>query len=221
MAAGPADSNDSRRIRVAVAEQHSMLRVGLVRLVSECGGVALVAQAADGRTALAQIRALRPEIAVVGHDLPGLDGPGVAGAARREQLPSRVLVLVDARDGGGVLDAVRAGAAGCLTRDSEWPELAAALRALAAGATVLAPDIVTCLAHEIRLQRRLDRPTLAAREREILALVADDCSTREIATRMHLSAATVKSYLQRAYQKLDVTDRASAVARALRLGLVE
>jgi two-component system nitrate/nitrite response regulator NarL len=158
---------------------------------------------------------------MVDRGLPGLDGPSVATIARREGLPTRVLILADGADGRAVLAAVSAGAAAYLTKDSEPSELAAALRAVAAGDVVLPPGVVTCLAREIRLRHRSDRPALTARERGILALVADDCTTREIAASMHLSTATVKSYLQRAYEKLDVRDRPSAVAAAMRLGLVE
>jgi two-component system, NarL family, nitrate/nitrite response regulator NarL len=157
----------------------------------------------------------------VTRDLPGLDAASIATTARREGLPTRVVVLADAVDGPGVHAALSAGAAAYLTKDSSGADVADTLRAVAAGDVVLTSPAMTSLGREIRLRHRSDRPWLTDRERQILVLVADDFTTPQIAALLQLSAATVKSHMHGAYQKLGVSDRGSAVAVAMRLGLIE
>jgi two-component system nitrate/nitrite response regulator NarL len=210
-----------RRIRVALADHHPIFRAGLGRCVRECGGIELVAETSDGVTTLARLRQDRPDIAVVDRDLPGLDAASIATTARLEGLPTRVVILADVADGPDVHAALSAGAAAYMTKDSAAPDVTDALRAVAAGDVVLTPRAMTSLGREIRLRHRSDRPWLTARERQILALVAADSTTPEIAALLHLSVATVKSHVRGAYQKLGVSDRASAVAVAMRLGLIE
>jgi two-component system, NarL family, nitrate/nitrite response regulator NarL len=114
--------------------------------------------------------------------------------------------------------ALSAGAAAYMGKDTAAAD---ALRAVAAGEVVLTPRAMTSLGREIRLRQRSDRPWLTRRERQILVLVAEDSTTPQIAAALHLSVATVKSHMRGAYQKLGVSDRASAVAVAMRLGLIE
>jgi two-component system nitrate/nitrite response regulator NarL len=211
----------ARRIRLELADHHPIFRAGLARCVSECEEIDLVAESSDGVATLAQLREHRPDIAVVDRDLPGLDAASIATAARLEGLPTRVIVLADVVDGPGVHGALRAGAAAYITRDTTAADVTDALRAVAAGEVVLTSCAMTCLGSEIRLRHRSDRPWLTDRERQILMLVAEDSTTPEIAARLHLSVATVKSHVRGAHKKLRVSDRASAVAAAMRLGLIE
>jgi two-component system, NarL family, nitrate/nitrite response regulator NarL len=208
-------------VRVQVADGQPLYREGLARWLDDCAGMELVAQADEGFAALAQLRGRRPDVAVIDHHLPGIDGPRLATIARRERLPTRVVILARAGDGRAAFRALSSGAAAFLTKDAEPGELHATLCAVAAGRIVLPPVVQTCVASEIRLRHQSDRPALAAREREILAHVADDCSTPIIAERLHLSAETVKTHLRHVYAKLEVSDRATAVARAMHLGLLE
>jgi two-component system nitrate/nitrite response regulator NarL len=210
-----------RRIRVGLADHHPIFRGGLARCVSECEDIELVAETSDGVTTLARLRQHRPDIAVVDRDLPGLDAASIATTARLEGLPTRVVVLADVVDGPGVHAALRAGAAAYMGKDTAAADVTDALRAVGAGEVVLTSHAMTCLGREIRLRHRSDRPWLTDREREILGLVAEDSTTAEIAGGLHLSVATVKSHVRGAYQKLGVSDRASAVAAAMRLGLIE
>jgi two-component system nitrate/nitrite response regulator NarL len=211
----------ARRIRVELADHHPIYRAGLARCVRECDDIELVAETSDGVTTLARLREHRPDAAVVTRDLPGHDAASIAATARREGLPTRVVVLADAVDGPGVHAALRAGAAAYLTKDSSAADVTDALRAVAAGDVVLTSPAMTSLGREIRLRHRSDRPWLTHRERQILVLVADDSTTPQIASLLHLSVATVKSHVHGAYQKLGVSDRGSAVAVAMRLGLIE
>jgi two-component system nitrate/nitrite response regulator NarL len=207
--------------RLEVADHHPIFRDALVRSLGKTEGVQLVAQAGEGAIALVELRRMRPDVAVLDGDLPGLDGPAITTIARREGLPTRILILADTLDGRAAHHALRCGAAGYVTRSVSAQELACAVRAVAAGGVFLPAAVLTDVAREIRIGRCAGRAVLSAREREILELVADDCGTDQIASRLHLSAATVKSHLRRAYDALGVRDRPAAVAVAMRLGLLE
>jgi two-component system, NarL family, nitrate/nitrite response regulator NarL len=208
-------------IRVELADHHPIFRGGLARCIGECEDIEVVAETSDGVTTLARLREHRPDVAVVNRDLPGLDAASIATTARRQGLPTRVVVLADVVDGPGVHAALRAGAAAYMSKDSTAADVTDALRAVAAGDVVLTSQAMTSLGREIRLRHRSDRPWLTDRERQILALVAGDTSTPDIAALLHLSVATVKSHVRSVHQKLRVSDRASAVAVAMRLGLIE
>lgn len=175
----------------------------------------------DGSAALTQMRQLRPDVAVVDHDLPVIDGPDVSRIARHESLPTRIVILATATDGRLAFRALSCGVAAFLTRNAEVAELRSTLHAVAAGRVVLPPAIQTSVATEIRLRHAHDRPALSPREREVLALAAGDCTIGTIASRLHVSVATVKTHLHHAYGKLEVRDRAAAIAAAFRLGLLE
>jgi two-component system nitrate/nitrite response regulator NarL len=207
--------------RLEVADRHPIFRDGLARSLGGWDGAELVAQAGDGATALSELRRMRPDVAVIDDDLPGVDGPMIAAIARREGIATRVLVLADALDGRHAHRALRSGAAGYLTKDADLDELRNAVRAVAAGGVVLPLPVLTGVAREIRLRHRSGRPALSRRERQVLELVAGDFSTEQIADRLCLSAATIKSHLRRVYEALGVCDRAAAIAVAMRLGLLE
>ena len=113
------------------------------------------------------------------------------------------------------------GASGYLLKDSDRSDICAAVEAIAAGRAVLAPEAQTALAQGVRLRGASQGPAISEREREVLALTADGLSAPQIGARLHLSPATVKSHLQNVYEKLGVSDRAAAVATAIRLGLLE
>jgi two-component system nitrate/nitrite response regulator NarL len=211
----------SHVIRVLVADGHPVYLEGLVRWTAACPGFEVVGAAADGSAALAVLREQQPDVAVVDHELPGIDGPRLTALARRERLVTRFVIVAEKADGRAAFRALGAGAAALLAKDGDLEELRAALTGVAAGRVVLPPAVQSGVAREIRLRRRAGVPALTAREQEILSLVASDRSTARIASDLHLSATTVKGHLQHVYAKLEVSDRAAAVATAMRLGLVE
>jgi two-component system, NarL family, nitrate/nitrite response regulator NarL len=120
-----------------------------------------------------------------------------------------------------VYTAIARGAAGYLTKDADARELCDAIAAVARGSTVIAPQLQSGIAGEIRLRAVHDRPFLSDREREVLELVAEGLTAPQIGRRIHLSTATVKTHLSHVYEKLGVAERAAAVAAAMRRGLVE
>jgi two-component system nitrate/nitrite response regulator NarL len=209
------------RVRVVVADDHPLFREAVVRAVKERPDFELLAAAADGRQALETIRELRPDVAVLDVKMPGLDGLRVLNAVQRDGLPTRVILLSAFLDGAMAFEAVAAGAAAFLSKDADRRRITDTVAAVSRGETVLDPEVQAGLAHEIRLRGAKDRPGLSAREREILGHIAEGRSAPEIAKRLFLSPATVKSHMGALYEKLGVSDRAAAVAEAMRRGLLE
>jgi two-component system, NarL family, nitrate/nitrite response regulator NarL len=206
---------------VLAADSHPLFRDAIARAIKEWPELELVGQAADGRQALAAIVETRPDVAVVDSSLGGLSGEQVLNAVGRDGLCPRVILIGYEPPSGQVYEAIAAGAAGYLTTDADSRQLCEAISAVARGETVLSPALQTGLAGEIRLREVIDRPILSDRESETLRLVAEGLSAPDIGRRLHLSTGTVKTHLEHLYAKLDVSDRAAAVAQAMRRGLLE
>ena len=139
----------------------------------------------------------------------------------RDGLRTRVVLIAAKPEPGEVYAALAEGAAGYLTKDADARELCDAITAVARGKTVLAPELQAGVAGEIRLRAPHDRPVMSERERETLTLIAEGLSAPQIGRTLHLSTATVKTHLQHIYGKLGVSERAAAVAEAMRRGLLE
>ncbi|HET6172530.1 MAG TPA: response regulator transcription factor [Gaiellales bacterium] len=197
------------RVSSLIADDHPVYRSGLAALLRGRPEFEVVDEAGDGATALAAIRRLSPALAVVDLQLPDMDGIAVAEAIRREGLATRVVILSAYEDGAVVERAFAAGVCAYLPKIRSAESLCDALLAVARGQTVL-PGLPECAAPAV----------LTARETEILRLTADGRSGPEIAVALAISAATVKTHLQHAYEKLGVSDRAAAVAQAIRRGLL-
>lgn len=208
-------------MRVLVADDHPLYRESVVRAVRERPEFELVAEVSDGRAALAEIKRLQPDVAVLDLKMPELDALQVLNALRRDGLGTRVVLLSAFLEGALVFQAVAAGAAAYLSKDADRPQVCDAIAAAARGETVLDPDAQAEIAREVRVRGRPERPLLTAREREILVYVAEGRGAPEIAGLLHLSPATVKGHLQSLYEKLGVSERAAAVAEAMRRGLLE
>jgi two-component system nitrate/nitrite response regulator NarL len=208
-------------VSVLLADTQPLYRDAVARAIRQRTDVTVVGKAADGREALAAIRRLVPHVAVLDVELPGLSAAAVLNAVTRDQLPTRILLLSTRVAQRAVYDAIEAGAAGYLTKDVTANEICQAIVTIARGEVVLAASAQTAIALEIRQSARGQRPVLDERERAILSQVARGRSTRDIGAELHLSAATVKTHLLRIYQRFGVSDRASAVAEAMRRGLLE
>jgi two-component system nitrate/nitrite response regulator NarL len=209
------------RLRVVVADGHPLYRKAVVEAIRSRAQLEFAGAAADGREALDAIRAQQPDVAVVDAEMPVLDGFAVLNAVTRDGLPTRVLLLTADLDAGRALAAIGAGAAGCLFKDTDEDRLCDAIVAVGRGETVLAPGVRPAHGHERADRNGTDRPVLSAREREVLALIADGLSAPEIAARLVLSTATVRTHLQHLYGKLGVSERAAAVAEGMRRGMLE
>ncbi len=207
-------------VRVLVADDHPLFRLSVARAIQMHPQLMLVGEAQDGREALASLRELRPDVAVVDLRMPGLDGTQIVEAVRVESLPTRVLVLTGHLQGESVYRALQLGAAGVLSKLADVATLTDAVLAVARGETVMAPDAQDAIAAQIRLRAESDQPPLTARERQVLALVAEGGSVAVIAEQLHVSQSTVKTHLEHVYRKLGVSERAAAVAEAMRRGIL-
>jgi two-component system, NarL family, nitrate/nitrite response regulator NarL len=209
------------RVRVFVADDHPLVREGLLRAVGDRPQLELVGSAGNGREALDGIRELRPDVALLDVKMPQLDGIGVVRAVTREELPTRVVFLSAYVDSAVAYRALAAGAAGFLSKESPSQAVCDAIVAASRGETVMSPEVQSGIAEEIRLRAAPERLSLSARENEVLVLIADGLSAPDIGKRLHLSPATVKGHLKSLYEKLGVSERAAAVAEAMRRGLLE
>ena len=211
----------TERTTVFIADDHPMYRQALVRALTRSPGLEVVGEAEDGRAALDAIRRLRPAVAVLDVEMPGLDGIAVLSALMREGVPLRVLMLSGSVRGDTVYRAIEAGASGFIGKDEDEHALSAAVLAVARGETVFGASVQAALADGVRARKPVARgPELTVREHEVLRLTAEGMSSMEIGRALHLSGATVKTHLQRVYSKLGVSDRAAAVAEAMRLELL-
>jgi two-component system, NarL family, nitrate/nitrite response regulator NarL len=210
-----------KRVRVIVADDHPLYREGVVRALSASGQVEIVAEAEDGRSALAEIQQHQPDVALLDYKLPELDGVAITHAVVRDNLPTRVLLVSAFTDSGVVYKALETGAAGFVSKESRREQIVDAVLACSRGENVVPPDVAAGLVSEIRLRKHDDAPALTPREHEILRLIAAGKSLPEIAKELFLGLTTVKTHVQHLYEKLGVSDRAAAVASAMRRGLIE
>jgi two-component system nitrate/nitrite response regulator NarL len=212
---------DRGRTTVYVAEDHPVFQGAVVRAIQAHQDFELAGAASDGRTALAEIRALRPDVALLDQTLPELDGVGVIRAIAREELPSRVVMLSADSSSGLVYEAVTLGVGAFLTKAATLAEICDTVAAVARGETVLAAEVQSGLVRELRDRAQSDRPVLSPREAEVLRLIAAGRSNPEIATELFISASTVKTHVKALCEKLGVNDRSAAVAEAMRRGIIE
>jgi two-component system nitrate/nitrite response regulator NarL len=208
-------------IRVITGDAQPLFRDAVARTIRQRAAFELVGEVADGRAALDAIVALRPDVAVLDLPLPRLDGDRVLRAVRRDGIPTRILFLCAGPSPDRAYRALEDGAAGVLTKDTSADQLCDAIRAAARGETVLSDGVLTGVASEIRLRAGAGRIRLTERDRSVLRLIADGRSLPEIARDLHLSRATVKTHVAHIYEKLGVSERAAAVAEAMRRDLLE
>jgi two-component system nitrate/nitrite response regulator NarL len=209
------------RVRVFVADDHPLYRDGITRAIRDRPDLELVGQAGDGRDALAQIQELAPDVAVIDVSLPSLNGIRMVTALTDTGSPTQALMLTAHTDSSLAYDAIAAGARGYLLKDVDRRTICDAIARVARGSTAFSTHLHDGLAKQIRAHRFDTRPKLSPREREILTLAAEGRSGPEIARMLFLSPATVKTHLANIYDKLEVSDRAAAVAKALRTGVLQ
>ncbi len=210
-------------IRLMLADDHRMLREGLQRSMTDAG-FDVVAQAADGVEAVRLAAETSPDVILMDVTMPTCDGIEACRQIKAAGGSARIVMLTMHADQDVLTSAIRAGAIGYLTKDSATWEIADAVRLAAEGDTVLSPQLARSMLAEVR---RVDDPVhpaeehiVSKREEEVLQLIADGCSTDEVADRLFISQKTVKNHLASIYQKLDARDRTQAVLRAVRLGIV-
>jgi len=202
---------------VLVADDHAVVRAGIVSLLAAEPGIEVVGEAVDGEDAVAQALALRPDLVVMDVRMPRLTGDEATARILQRAPEVRVLVLTTYESDASILSAIEAGASGYLLKAAPAEELIAGVRSVAAGEVALSPAIAA------QLVARMQKPaaaTLTPRETEVLRLVAEGHSNRVIGERLFLGEATVKTHLLRTFEKLGVNDRTRAVTLAMERGLL-
>ena len=208
-------------IRIVVADDHPIVRAGIVGLLDTAPGIEVVGEASDGAEAVELAASERPDLVLMDLRMPGVDGASATASIVAAGQGTRVLVLTTYETDDHILAAIEAGASGYLLKAAPQAEILAGIRAVAAGETVLAPSIAAKLVSRVRADAAsVAPPTLSPREREVLALVAAGRSNPEIARDLYIGEATVKTHLLHAFEKLGVNDRTRAVTRAMELGLL-
>jgi two-component system nitrate/nitrite response regulator NarL len=210
-----------RLITAVVIDDHPFFRDGITRGLAQSGRIKVVGEAEDGRAGLELIAAERPDVAVVDFQMPDLDGVAVVHSVVRDGLPTKVLLLSAVTDPAVVFEALQEGARGYLSKDAKRSEIVDAVARVAGGQTVVPPELAAGLVDQIRLRRTSDAPALSEREQQVLAGFARGLSIPQLAAELYLGASTVKTHTQRLYEKLGVSDRAAAVAEAMRRGLLD
>lgn len=213
-------------IRVVIADDQQLVRAGFAALLGAMPDIEVFGQASDGIEAVDLVRDTSPDVVIMDIRMPRLDGIEATARLRQFEQPPAVIVVTTFDLDDYVYDALRAGAAGFLLKDTPPENLVAAVRVVAAGDALLAPSITRRLIAEFARSAPAPRPAAPAleqltdRERDVLAQVANGKSNVEIAETLYVSEATVKSHLGRVMSKLNLTSRAQAVVVAYEPGLV-
>jgi DNA-binding NarL/FixJ family response regulator len=207
-------------IRVLVADDQRVVREGLVLLLELLGGIEVVGAAADGEQALALAADLRPDVVLMDLRMPRLDGVAATRRLRERDPEIRVIALTTYDDEQSVVQALRAGARGYLTKDAGAEEIRQALEAVVRGEAAIDPAVQRHLVDALATGGPATAGTLpdglTPREAEVLSLIAEGLSNAEIAHRLVVSEATVKSHINHLFTKIGARDRAQAVTYAYR-----
>ncbi|MFO0587417.1 MAG: response regulator transcription factor [Polyangiaceae bacterium] len=208
-------------IRVLIAEDHTIVRQGLIALLGTEHGIQIVGEAADGHEAVASTLRLKPHVVLMDLAMPGMNGVEATRAIKKDAPDTAVLILSMHAAEEHVRPAVRAGATGYLLKGSGLSDLVSAIRAVASGEAFLSPTVAKILLRDAQAEEEpSSNGPLTAREREILQLVGEGSSSPEIARSLHLSVKTVEGHRSRIMAKLNLHDVAGLVRYAIRVGLV-
>lgn len=211
-------------IRMLIADDHALVRAGIRALLQGLEGVEVVAEAGDGREALAGVESHRPDVLLTDIAMPRMNGLELAARVARDFAATRVIILSMHSSEEYACRALQSGAAGYLLKDSGLAELELAVRAVARGETYLSPAVSKHVIADYldRTGAARDRPgALTPRQREILRLIAEGQTTKGIARRLDISVKTVEAHRAQLMDRLDIRDVAGLVRHALRIGLID
>jgi DNA-binding NarL/FixJ family response regulator len=205
------------RTTVLLVDDHPVVREGLRGMIDAEPDLTVVGEAGSGAEAIALAESLCPDVILMDLRMPDVDGVTATERILATLPRTRIVVVTTYESDADILRAVEAGATGYLLKDATRAELADAVRDAARGKTVLAPTVADRLVHFVRQPSSV---TLSVREVEVLHQVAKGKTNAEIGQQLHISEATVKTHLLRAFNKLGVSDRTAAVTTAMSLGLL-
>ncbi|HZT44250.1 MAG TPA: response regulator transcription factor [Chthonomonadaceae bacterium] len=209
-------------IRVLIADDHGIVRSGIRSLLEQMDGLQVVAEAADGMEALRLVKMHRPDLMIMDIGMPGLNGVEATARLTRQHRRTRVIILSMHTSEEHICQALRSGAAGYVIKDATTAELETAVRTVARGERYLSPSISEHVLAGYS-QRMPEEPSatapLTSRQREILQLVTEGHTTKEIAERLHLSTKTVEAHRAQIMKRLEIRDVAGLVRYAIRKGI--
>ena len=212
-------------IRILVADDQSMIRAGFRMLLSREPDIEVVAEASNGRDAVAQAARFRPDVVLMDIRMPEMDGLEATRRILAADTDARVLILTTFDLDDYVFEALRAGASGFVLKDEPPEQLLAAVRSIAAGEALLSPSVTRRVIKRFGTVRRQAPPAAVAdltpRELEVLRLITRGLSNAEIGAELFISDTTVKTHVTRLLQKLDLRDRAQAIVLAYQTGLFD
>lgn len=210
-------------IKVVLGDDHTLVRQGLHRAITQTDDIEVVGEASTGTEALRVVKQTEPDIAILDIRMPEMDGIEAARNITGDHPEIGIVMLTAYDDRQFVVEAVRAGAKGYVLKTRDAEHLLRTVRLVAEGNMVIDPDLVVALADELTAAQKGERSTetLTERELEILQLLAFGYTNKEIAGRIFVSPDTVKTHLEHVYQKLGASDRTAAVAEAMRRRLIE
>ncbi len=205
----------NRKVRVLIADDHPLMRQGLVTLLAADADLEIVGDANNGSVAAEKAAELNPDVVVMDLSMPVMDGVEATKRIRESSPNTRVLILTTYGTSADIAHAIDAGASGALVKDAEYDRLVSAIHAVADGGTAFSPEI------EEMLKKEPHPPTLTERQRQILELTINGLSADEISRKVNLSAFTVNEHLDAVKRKLGAANRAEAVAIAMRKQLLK
>lgn len=209
-------------IRLMIVDDHTLFRRGLVGLLDEMPDFEVVGQASDGLQALVVIEQVKPDVVLLDLNMPRMDGIETLRQIRHRKLQARVLMLTISQTSEDLLDAIRAGADGYLLKNTEPDDLRKSLLRVAEGQGALSPEVTGTVMRALgRLSTEEQSPLLSDRELEVLACMVEGMTTMQIASQLFISDNTVKTHVRHIFEKLEVSNRAEAVGKAMQIGLIK
>jgi len=212
----------SAPLRIAVIDDHTLFRRGLISLLAREPGFAVVAEAADGFEGIKVVGATRPDVVLLDLNMPGISGIEAIGAIRKEAPEAQIVMLTVSEDADDLFKALRNGASGYLLKNIDSEFLVAAIRRAADGDSVVSPEMTGKLVEQVRAAAKpAPEDVLSAREREILAHLARGLSNKEIARTLEVAESTVKIHVQHILRKLNLASRVQAAIWAVEHGVAK
>lgn len=207
-------------IRLVVVDDHALFRAGLISLLDEMDGIVVTGEAEDGQGAIQAIRQLQPDLVLLDVNMPGMSGVDVVREIKKDQ-DTRVLMLTISRSDDDLLKAISSGADGYLLKNAEPEELEKAIHLVNEGFSILSPEVTRKVLDSVNAEAKNKPETdLSTREMEVLVCLSSGQTTNQIAEDLFISENTVKTHVRHILEKLNASNRAEAVSKAIQFGLI-
>jgi len=207
-------------IRLVVVDDHALFRAGLISLLDEMDGIVVAGEAEDGQGAIKIIQQIQPDLVLLDVNMPGMSGVDVVREIKKDQ-DTRVLMLTISRSDDDLLGAISSGADGYLLKNAEPEELEKAIHLVKEGFSILSPEVTRKVLDSVNAETKNKPETdLSKREMEVLVCLSSGQTTNQIAEDLFISENTVKTHVRHILEKLNASNRAEAVSKAIQFGLI-